>query len=121
MEEVKVFDIVHHFKHETLTEEQKKAGLYTYRIVSLDAVHTETGEHLVIYKALYDGRPYGIDVVPDQVFARPAEMFFSEVDHNTQISNRNTDLKSLIRSQGTNPLAFLFPDTFYILRISDKF
>lgn len=81
MEELKVFDIVHHFKHETLTEEQKKAGLYTYRIVSLDAVHTETGEHLVIYKALYDGRPYGIDVVPDQVFARPAEMFFSEVDH----------------------------------------
>ena len=38
-------------------------------------------EHLVIYKALYDGRPYWIDVVPDQVFARPAEMFFSEVDH----------------------------------------
>lgn len=34
MEELKVFDIVHHFKHETLTEEQKKAGLYTYRIVS---------------------------------------------------------------------------------------
>lgn len=32
MEELKVFDIVHHFKHETLTEEQKKAGLYTYRI-----------------------------------------------------------------------------------------
>lgn len=24
MEELKVFDIVHHFKHETLTEEQKK-------------------------------------------------------------------------------------------------
>ena len=81
MRELIEYDIVKHFKYETLTKEQQKAGLYTYRIVSLDAVHTETGEHLVIYKALYDGRPYGIDVVPDQVFARPAEMFFSEVDH----------------------------------------
>ena len=42
---------------------------------------TETGESLIIYKALYDGRPYGINVIPGQVFARPAEMFFSEVDH----------------------------------------
>lgn len=81
MRELIEYDIVKHFKYETLTKEYQKAGLYTYRIVSLDAVHTETGEHLVIYKALYDGRPYGIDVVPDQVFARPAEMFFSEVDH----------------------------------------
>lgn len=81
MREVKEFDIVKHFKYETLTEKQKKAGLYTYRIVSLDTVHTETGEHLVIYKALYDGRPYGIKVNPGQVFARPADMFFSEVDH----------------------------------------
>lgn len=65
MRELIEYDIVKHFKYETLTKEQQKAGLYTYRIVSLDAVHTETGEHLVIYKALYDGRPYGIDVVPD--------------------------------------------------------
>lgn len=34
MKKLKVFDIVKHFKYETLTEEQKKAGLYTYRIVS---------------------------------------------------------------------------------------
>lgn len=81
MDELKVLIlyIILNMKH--WQKSKKKAGLYTYRIVSLDAIHTETGEHLVIYKALYDGRPYGIDVVPDQVFARPAEMFFSEVDH----------------------------------------
>ena len=49
MRELIEYDIVKHFKYETLTKEQQKAGLYTYRIVSLDAVHTETGEHLVIY------------------------------------------------------------------------
>ena len=106
MEELKVFDIVKHFKYETLTEEQKKAGLYTYRIISLDAVHTETGSMLSLIRYL-----------PDQQRCS----FQKWITKNTQISNRNTDLKSLIRSQGTNPLAFLFSDIFYILRISDKF
>ena len=66
-------DIVKHFKRETLTEEQLKKNptMYMYGIISMNANHTETGEELVIYKALYgDG----------QVYARPKEMFLSKVD-----------------------------------------
>lgn len=45
-----------------------KGGLYK---VLYTAQHTETGEQLVIYQSIND---------KDKIFARPYEMFLSEVD-----------------------------------------
>lgn len=74
-------DIVKYFKYETLSDEARASGVYTYEILETDAMHTETKESLVVYKALYDGDTFGLHVKKGRVFARPAAMFFSEVDH----------------------------------------
>lgn len=62
-------DIVQHFKRENADQ---NTNAYLYKIITF-AEHTETGEKLVIYQALYK---------PFKVCARPYDMFMSEVDHN---------------------------------------
>ena len=57
-----------HFKRETI--ENPHDNEYLYEIVGF-ARHTETGEDLVIYKALYGSK---------QLYAKPKNMFYSEVD-----------------------------------------
>lgn len=74
--DIKVGDIVQHFKREALFD--KNNQLYLYKILEI-AEHTETGEKLVIYQALYDSDAMGIHF---GVFARPFDMFMSEVDHD---------------------------------------
>lgn len=65
-----VGDVVQHFKRELLSPEKMASPDYLY-VVKAIAYHTETGEPLVIYQALYGDR---------QVYARPLEMFVSTVD-----------------------------------------
>ncbi len=64
-------DIVKHFKRERLSEPMKDANYYLYRIIGT-AEHTESSELLMIYQALYG---------EFATYARPYEMFVSEVDH----------------------------------------
>ena len=64
-------DIVSHFKRETLSEEDKKKNIYLYEIVGV-AIHSETREEMMVYRALYGDM---------KMYVRPLEMFLSEVDH----------------------------------------
>lgn len=66
-----VGDVIKHFKREGLTEEQKQTNQYLYKIIALDVKHTETRENLAVYQALYGNK---------ETYARPMDMFFSEVD-----------------------------------------
>ena len=67
VERLHVDDIVRHFKRAA----DAKDTSYLYHILHF-AQHTETGEKLVIYEALYP---------PFKIYARPFNMFMSEVDH----------------------------------------
>ena len=73
--DIKVGDIVQHFKRELI--EDKTSNKYLYKILDI-AEHTETKEQLVIYQALYEDLEKGIRF---GVYARPYDMFMSEVDH----------------------------------------
>lgn len=62
--------IVRHFKRETIRN--PRTNDYLYEIVGL-AEHTESKENMMIYRALYGNR---------KLYARPLDMFMSEVDRN---------------------------------------
>lgn len=65
--DILVGDIVQHFKREWVSPETSE---YLYKVLTF-AQHTETGEKLVIYQAMYP---------PFKICARPYDMFMSEVD-----------------------------------------
>ena len=67
-ERLNVGDYVTHFKRNT---EDPKDFSHCYQILAKDAKHTETGELLLVYQAMY-----GVG----EVFCRPMNMAFSEVD-----------------------------------------
>lgn len=63
----RVGDIVRHFKRELVSSQTSE---YLYKILAF-AKHTETGEELVVYQALY---------APFAIYARPCELFMSRTD-----------------------------------------
>ena len=63
-------DIVRHFKREFCNPAELANKKYLYEIVG-EAEHTETGEKLMCYKALYGDK---------KVYCRPIDMFLSKVD-----------------------------------------
>ncbi len=63
-------DIVQHFKRETLSEDDLKRNIYLYKIIGF-AEHTETGENMVVYQALYGD--FGL-------YVRPYDMFMGKLD-----------------------------------------
>ena len=65
--DIRADDIVRHFKREWVSQETSE---YLYKVLAF-AQHTETGERLVIYQALY---------APFKICARPYAMFMSLVD-----------------------------------------
>ena len=69
--QLKIGDIVRHFKWSTLSEEEKAQNKYLYCIKDV-AVHTETKEKMIVYQAMYS---------PFQTYARPLDMFLSKVDN----------------------------------------
>ena len=77
--DIQVGDIVRHFKREWVSPATSE---YLYKVLAF-ARHTETGERLVIYQALY---------APFKVCARPYDMFMSEVDRE-----KYTDVKQRFR------------------------
>ena len=76
--DIRVGDIVRHFKREWVSQETSE---YMYKVIAF-AQHTETGEKLVIYQAMY---------VPFKICARPYAMFMARwTEKNIRRSGRNT-------------------------------
>jgi hypothetical protein len=74
-ERLEICDIVQHFKRETVKDPNSMDYLY---LITDIATHTETKEKLVVYRALYRNDEMGVNY---GTYARPYDMFMSEVDH----------------------------------------
>lgn len=72
-ERIKSGDIVKHFKRSQAIKDIDNPDnmVYLYEVISTNVNHTETGERLVVYRALYGDK---------KLYARPYDMFMSEVD-----------------------------------------
>jgi hypothetical protein len=82
-----VGDLCYHYKHDP-----NNLLHYAYQIVSI-AKHSESGEELVIYKALYDtGEALLISQEKLEYFARPYTMFIENIEVDGQTISRFTKI-----------------------------
>lgn len=82
---IRIGDVVQHFKREFVSPESSG---YLYRVIDF-AQHTETGEELVIYQAMYP---------PFKTCARPYDMFMSRVDHEKYLDAAQEYRFEVVRS-----------------------
>lgn len=59
-----------------------------YEVIGF-AIHSETLEEMVVYKALYESEDFG----KDKMWVRPKNMFFEEVEHEGKWVPRFTSIK----------------------------
>lgn len=120
-------DIVQHFKRETIVNaEPDSNGRYLYAIQGF-ATHTETGEKLVIYSPVCSNEN-NIEILLDyyisgEMYARPYEMFVSEVDRDKypdikqKYRLEKIDMNAVINDNPVNLHGFKIGDvvTYYSL------
>ena len=66
-EQFKVGDFIQHFKR----EDNPEGFNHCYKVIAVNAMHTETGERFLVYQSVVD---------TTKVYVRPMEMAMSEVD-----------------------------------------
>ncbi|MBR6472310.1 MAG: DUF1653 domain-containing protein [Firmicutes bacterium] len=85
-------DIVQHFKRETLSPEDRARNVYLYEIVGT-AVHSETREDLMVYRALYGDR---------RTYVRPLYMFVGKVDRDKYPDIKQEYRFELVETEGND-------------------
>ena len=77
----------------------------TYEVIGV-AIHSETYEEMIIYKALYECEKFGLN----QTWVRPKKMFFENVEHNGLETprfkrvNEDLEIPRIARINTRNPI-----------------
>ena len=92
--EILLLEILFNILNGNCFQKKKNTNKYLYEIIATDVHHTETGENLIVYKALYRD---------NSIYARQKEMFLSEVD-----SKKYPDIKQKYRLEKINSEDIIF-------------
>lgn len=79
--------IVKHFKRDLISEEEQKQNKYLYRVLAI-AKHTETGEDMLVYQALY---------APFETYTRPMSMVYEKAPIERYSEEERSKIKNVYR------------------------